>query len=133
MKDIQRIIFKGELIAIIISNLFVSKRSEFQTPESSILQVGQIILGPNKPIKKHFHNPIERVTNGTAEVLILTKGRVEVTLYASNLKMVHSAVLLPGDIICLLAGGHEFKASEESIFLEVKNGPFAGQDDKVYF
>jgi hypothetical protein len=64
---------------------------------------------------------------------VLIKGRVEVSLFAKNLIQVHKELLLPGDVICLFDGGHGFEALEESTFIEVKNGPFSGQLDKVYF
>jgi hypothetical protein len=133
MRNIKQIEHDGVLIAIIISNQFDTGKTIFHTPEDSILQVGHVVLGPSRPIKKHFHNPIERQTQGTAEVLILIKGRVEVSLFAKNSIQVHNEYLVPGDVICLIDGGHGFEALEESTFVEVKNGPFAGQSDKVYF
>jgi hypothetical protein len=133
MNKIKRIEHDGVLIAIIILNQFDTDKTIFHTPDDSILQVGHVALGPNRPIQKHIHNPIERRTKGTAEVLILIKGRVEVSLYAKNLIQIHKEFLVPGDVICLVDGGHGFEALEESTFVEVKNGPFVGQSDKVYF
>ena len=38
-----------------------------------------------------------------------------------------------GDIILLASGGHGFKMIEDSEIIEVKQGPYAGELDKVRF
>ena len=133
MSQVKRIESDGVLLAIVISNQVKNDESTFHTPEDSILQVGHVVLGPNKPIQRHFHNQILRQTEGTSEVLVLISGTVEVSLYDLNLFEVQREILIPGDIICLIAGGHGFRADEESTFIEIKNGPYAGPADKVFF
>ena len=41
--------------------------------------------------------------------------------------------LLAGDWIILLDGGHGFEILEPSVLFEVKQGPYAGDKDKVRF
>ena len=38
-----------------------------------------------------------------------------------------------GDVILLVSGGHGFEMLEESEIIEVKQGPYAGEEDKVRF
>jgi hypothetical protein len=45
----------------------------------------------------------------------------------------HSDTLYPGDVILLAHGGHGFFMIEESEIIEVKQGPYAGEEDKVRF
>ena len=42
-------------------------------------------------------------------------------------------MLGPGDVILLCDGGHGFVMLEESEIIEVKQGPYAGEDDKRRF
>lgn len=133
MSEIKRIESDGVLLAIVISNKIKNDESTFHTPQDSILQVGHVVVGPKRPIQRHFHNQIPRQTQGTSEVLVLVSGRVEVALYDLKLIEVGHETLSPGDIICLFAGGHGFKSDDLSTFIEIKNGPYAGPEDKVFF
>ncbi len=38
-----------------------------------------------------------------------------------------------GDVILLATGGHGFEVIEEIEMIEVKQGPYAGQEDKTRF
>ena len=44
-----------------------------------------------------------------------------------------SVILYQGDTILLVSGGHGFKALEELEMIEIKQGPYAGENDKVRF
>lgn len=41
--------------------------------------------------------------------------------------------LYTGDIILLVSGGHGFQVLEEVEMIEVKQGPYAGENDKKKF
>jgi len=42
-------------------------------------------------------------------------------------------ILEEGDILFLINGGHGFKMLEDSVLLEIKQGPYLGKDDKEKF
>ena len=44
-----------------------------------------------------------------------------------------SRVLESGDVILLCGGGHSLEMVEESSIIEVKQGPYAGENDKTRF
>ena len=44
-----------------------------------------------------------------------------------------SHILNKGDVIILMRGGHGFHVIEEVEMIEVKQGPYIGQNDKVRF
>ncbi|MCZ2140280.1 MAG: hypothetical protein LC096_02690, partial [Bacteroidia bacterium] len=46
---------------------------------------------------------------------------------------IKSTILHTGDVILLSDGGHGFKMLEESEIIEVKQGPYCGEQDKVRF
>ena len=69
----------------------------------------------------------------TQEVLLVKKGRVEVNLYTSRKAFLTSRIIETGDLILLCGGGHSFKMLEETSMIEIKQGPYAGDNDKTRF
>ena len=50
--------------------------------------------------------------------------------YDDNKTYLKSHILEKGDVILLIEGGHGFEVIEEVEMVEVKQGPYAGDDDK---
>jgi hypothetical protein len=38
-----------------------------------------------------------------------------------------------GDVITLIGGGHGFRMKEDTVLLEIKQGPYGGEQDKARF
>ena len=85
-----------------------------------------------KTIKAHRHNLVKREVHFTQEVLFIKRGRLKVDLYSSSKEYMESVILGPGDIILLASGGHGFEILEDLEMIEVKQGPYAGDQDKSY-
>jgi len=79
------------------------------------------------------HNLVNRQVLHTQEVLLIRNGRVKFDLFDSNRQYVTSRVLESGDVILLCGGGHSLEMVEESSIIEVKQGPYAGENDKTRF
>jgi hypothetical protein len=47
--------------------------------------------------------------------------------------LVASRELRSGDITLMVGGGHGFRMQEDTVFLEVKQGPYTGIDEKECF
>jgi len=84
-------------------------------------------------IPPHIHNPISREVQWTQEVLFVKKGKVRVDFYDENKNYLKSTILETGDIILLAHGGHGFEMLEDTEIIEVKQGPYAGEMDKIRF
>lgn len=84
-------------------------------------------------IAAHVHNLHLRQVLFTQEVLFIRSGKVNVNLYSSDKQPIGSRTLAAGDIILLCGGGHSFEMLEDSSLIEVKQGPYAGQEDKTRF
>ena len=69
----------------------------------------------------------------TEEVLFIKKGKLRVDFYDEYEDYLESRVLNGGDVLLLVSGGHGFKALEELEMVEVKQGPYAGDNDKTRF
>jgi len=66
----------------------------------------------------------------TREVLLVRSGRMRVDFYTDAGTYAQSRILAAGDVILLAAGGHGFEMLEDTEMIEVKQGPYAGLDDK---
>jgi hypothetical protein len=56
-----------------------------------------------------------------------------VDFYDNEQHYIQSVVLEKGDVILLSDGGHGFKMLEKSEMIEVKQGPYCGERDKIRF
>lgn len=121
------------IIAIIIPKDFSSKGTIFFTQNDSSQQIAQIQREKGEMIKAHTHKPMNTTINKTQETLFIKKGSVKVDFYDENKELITSKTLLQGDVILLASGGHGFEALEELEMIEVKQGPFMGDDYKIIF
>jgi hypothetical protein len=130
---VEKIEKDGIIYAIIINSNFNKDGINFITEEKSILQMGIMSHNSGHKIKPHIHKPFKRKTEGTNEVIYIKKGKVLVEFYNFNQEYFTSYDLNAGDWIILIEGGHGFKIIEDSVMIEVKNGPYAEDQDKVRF
>jgi len=122
-----------ELLAIIIRTHFSTKGVRFFTPDNFSQQLAFMSHSAGKVIDPHIHNPVLREVKYTQEVLIIRSGRLQVDFYDDAHSYLESRILDGGDVILLASGGHGFKVLEDIEMIEVKQGPFAGDQDKTRF
>lgn len=130
---IERILSNGSVLAIIIPNTYCRKGIEFFTDDSFSQQLGYMNRSQGYIIPPHRHNIIQREVMLTQEVLFIKSGKVRVDFYDDSQTYVESKILFPGDVILLASGGHGFEMIEDSEIIEVKQGPYIGEEDKVRF
>jgi len=123
---------KGNLVAIIIRADDKSKGVEFYTPSHFSQQVGLLNHKKGAVVRPHVHKIIKRKVEITQEVLFIKKGKIMLDLYDEAKKHIATRHLKKGDTVILASAGHGIKVVEESLILEVKQGPYAGADDKEY-
>lgn len=129
----EEIRHEGRMIGMIIRAAPVPESTVFYTPDDLHLQVGKIVYAANGTIKRHRHKPIRRSVAGSSEVLVVQKGRMIIDIYADGQTIHSSQELGPGDVVILVAGGHGFRFLEDTVLLEVKQGPYLGQEEKESF
>lgn len=134
MKNLSHILDKdGRTLGIILRAEHKEEGIEFFTPDDFPQQLGYMKHKKGHKIKPHLHNKIERTINFTFEVLFIKSGKVKVNFYNLNKEHLTSDVLKGGDVILLAFGGHGFEILEDAEMIEVKQGPYAGDDDKTRF
>jgi len=122
-----------QLFAIIVSRDFNKSGIHFFTPNDLSQQLAYMRHPAGKVIDPHVHNPVSRNVHYTQEVLVIKKGKLRVDFYDNNQSYLESRVLEEGDVILLSTGGHGFEVLEEVEMIEVKQGPYAGDQDKTRF
>jgi len=120
-------------LGIIIYNNYKKEGIDFFTPDDFSQQLGYMNRPKGYIIEPNTHNHVERQITLTQEVLIIKKGKVRVDFYDSDQIYLESRVLVTGDIVLLANGGHGFEMLEQSEIIEVKQGPYCGEKDKVRF
>ena len=131
---IKEIIHKNKLFALIIKESYQNKKGiSFFTKDDANQQIGFMHHPKNYMIKPHKHK--KRKTNIliTSEVIILQKGKLRVDFYDTKKKYLFSVIIKKNQIIMLVHGGHGFKVLEPVKMIEIKQGPFISNQDKIKF
>jgi hypothetical protein len=124
---------QGQPLALIVRASVQPEQTWFMTPSEFKQQVGFVVYPEKGEIKRHVHLPLERHLIGTAEVLVLRKGRCLMDVYDDNRELVVTRELRVGDVMLMVGGGHGFRMLEDTVFLEVKQGPYTGLQEKELF
>lgn len=130
---IKKITSKDLLLAILIPNSHKKSGIEFFTEPTSSQQLGYMCREKGYNIQPHRHNILSRDVKHTQEVLFIKSGKVKVDFYDNYENYLKSIELAPLDVILLCEGGHGFTFLEESEIIEVKQGPYLEERDKVKF
>jgi hypothetical protein len=130
---IEYIVHGLEPIALIVRSGFNEPGIHFFTPGNFSQQVALMRHDKGKKIEAHVHNLVPRQVLYTQEVLFIRQGCVKANLYSSSREYITSQVLTTGDVILLCGGGHSFEMLEDTSIIEVKQGPYAGVNDKERF
>ena len=133
MSQLIEIKKKDKLLAIIIKNDYKTDGVDFITENELSQQVAYMHHPTGKMIAPHVHNLVQRSVIMTQEVLFIKKGKLRVDFYDDYKDYLESAILETGDVILLVSGGHGFEVIEELEMIEVKQGPYAGEQDKTRF
>ncbi|MBP5972726.1 hypothetical protein HW132_08260 [Brasilonema sp. CT11] len=129
----EQIIYQDQLLAVIISHKFDKPGIHFFTPNELSQQLAYMRHPKGKIIQPHVHNAVPREVLYTQEVLFIKKGKLRVDFYNDQQKYLESRMLEGGDVILLVTGGHGFEVLEEIEMIEVKQGPYLGEQDKTRF
>ncbi len=130
---IEKISKSNTELAIIIRSNFKCDDIKFFTPDSYSQQLGYMNRPKGYQIPPHRHNLIERKVTLTQEVLFIKSGKVRVDFYDDDQIYTESRILYKGDVILLATGGHGFEIIEAAEIIDIKQGPFVGDKDKVRF
>ena len=130
---IENITYHNQLLALIVSHRYNEPGIHFFTPNELSQQLAYMHHPVGKIIQPHVHNPVTREVQYTQEVLFIKRGKLRVDFYNDQQQYLESRILRSGDVILLVTGGHGFEVLEEIEMIEVKQGPYVGEQDKTRF
>jgi cupin fold WbuC family metalloprotein len=133
MDGVEIIQEEDRIYAIIIRKEFDNPGVNFFTPEEFSQQLGVLVHKKGKTVERHRHKLIPREITSTQEVLLILEGKLKVDLFDDEGKTLKSLIMTAGSAILLARGGHRIEILEDSKIIEVKQGPYAGYDDKEFF
>ena len=133
MSDVELIGSRDQPLAYIVRAQADSETTRFLTPDTLNLQLGFVVYPAGGEIARHVHRPVERVTRGTAEAVLVRSGRCELDLYDDGGARIASRELRAGDLALIVGGGHGYRMLEDTVLLEVKQGPYTGLGEKERF
>jgi len=120
-------------MSIIIRGSYKKDGIEFFTPDEFSQQLAYMSRPEGYQIQPHVHNEVPRQVSLTKEVLFIKSGKLRVDFYNNDQVYLESRILAAGDVILLASGGHGFEMIEPTEMIEVKQGPYVGEEDKVRF
>lgn len=131
---IEKIEKDGRLLALVVRNEYSSPGLSFISEESWPFQIGFHQREKGHHYKTHYHLPFDKIENFIPNKIYYNKkGKIKVNLYNENKEKISSLQLNPGDLIIFISGGHSVDVLEDSQFIEIKQGPYRGQEkDKVF-
>lgn len=130
---VEEILHQNIKLAIIIRSNYYNEGISFFTPNNFSQQLGYMNRPKGYLIEPHVHKLVERTVFLTQEVLYIKSGKVKVNFYSDEQKYLQSSEVCTGDVILLAAGGHGFEFLEDTEMIEIKQGPYAGDEDKIRF
>lgn len=133
MSDVEIIQHDGRRLALIIRDARTDERVKFFSDLEDGLQVGAFSMMRGAEIQPHVHRDFVRNPTQTTEVLVIQAGRMKVDFYSAARVYLESRELAAGDVIVLFDGGHGFTMLDDVRMLEIKQGPYAGDQDKERF
>jgi len=133
MGPVEHIIWKDKPLAYIIRGEMTPEKTTFLTPSKFNFQVGFVVYPAGGEVARHLHRPLERHIVGTSELLVVKEGRCQMDIYDDDRRLVATRELRKGDIMLMVGGGHGFRMLEDTVLLEVKQGPYTGLDEKERF
>ncbi len=120
-------------LAYIIRGGQLPERTTFFTPPEFKQQVGYVVYPSGGEVQRHLHLPLERHLVGTSEVLLVLRGRAHFDVYDDDRKLIATREVRQGDVLLMVGGGHGFRMTEDTVFLEIKQGPYLDREEKERF
>jgi uncharacterized protein with PhoU and TrkA domain len=130
---VEVITANAQTLCYVIRNDVRPEKTTFITPPDGKQQVGFIVYPKGGIIARHTHKPLERHIIGMAEVVVVRSGHCQIEVYDESLSLVTTRDLYQGDVVIMVGGGHGFQILEDTVLLEIKQGPYLGKDDKELF
>lgn len=128
--EVQKITDNGVVLAVIVKQGAVwDKGLNFISDDGDYAQVGFWNYDKGKILQAHVHLEAPRQVLKTQEVIVVRQGSMRADIFTQEEKLCASVNMEAGDIGIFLQGGHGYEILQDNtLVLEVKNGPYVGPE-----
>lgn len=130
---VRQIVAHGRVHALVVHARARPEATAFVSDPADAFQLGVCVYTAGHEVPRHTHRPVERAITSTSEALVVRSGRCELSVYDDAEALVATVTLEAGDAAVLLCGGHGFRMLEDTVLIDIKQGPYAGPDEKRLF
>jgi len=117
-------------MAVVFSATDIGDGLSFFSDEADFIQVGSWRYPAGRRLPAHNHNIARRQAARTQEFVHVLRGSLKAGIYDEQDVLLEEVILAPGDSLVCFAGGHGYDILEDdTIVLEVKNGPYVGAEN----
>jgi quercetin dioxygenase-like cupin family protein len=109
------------------------EEAAFVTDEEQPIQLGLMSYSRGDEAAAHTHPDRTRTVNRHQEVIHVIEGSLSVDVYDENRTLQGTISVQQGQTVVFLRGGRGWTAENDARILEVKQGPYQGEDDVVWF
>jgi len=124
----RKILHNNEIICIVADLEDTKEGLDFLSDDNDFIQVGTWNYKKGQVLPLHYHNKYERTASRTSECVFVFKGKIECNLHSEDGEFIETIIVNAGQFIVNLSQAHEFEILEDTIVLEVKNGPYFGPE-----
>ena len=128
MSSIQRITAGGTTYALFVHGKPAVDPIKFLTEPDDDMQLGVMERPKGHQVKAHTHPPVDRNLITTSEFLYIEHGKVSVQVFDNDWRQIADEVLETGDYLVFFRGGHALTMLEPTRMIEVKQGPYEGDN-----
>lgn len=130
---VEHIDIAGKKFAIVIPAHYENKGIQFHSNPMDSLQIGSMMWSTGHHIQGHKHLSHPRLVEFSNEAIFITKGKVKINFLGDLGEALMSRMLEAGDVVLLLDGGHSFDIIDDARMIEIKQGPYVGEADKLRY
>ena len=119
--------------------LFIKKEVDagdgikFLTEHEDSLQLGVMERPKGYKVEPHQHPERNVPVTRVAETLFILEGTIKATVFDEEWEVLAEQELSAGDFLLFLRGGHSIEVLDDARIVEVKQGPFLGDDGAKVF
>ncbi len=105
----------------------------FVSRQTDEFQFGVIERPAGYEVSPHTHPRIPHTVEHVSEFIFVEKGEMEVTVYDESWVELGTEMLRTGDFLLFYRGGHSLKMLKPTRMIEVKQGPYPGDEKAKTF
>lgn len=134
MSDVMQVV-KGETKYALFVQKDVSAGDgiRFLGNHDDLFQLGVMERPTGYTVEPHQHPERNVPVNRVSEALFIVSGKIKAIVYDEDWLVLAEQEFQSGDFLLFLRGGHSIEILEDARIIEVKQGPYLGDDGaKVY-